>query len=253
MAKDIKLISNIAGSALADIAEIFQVPGLSTLRTVWDYILENKILEARDVLLDEIEKGDFSGIPQDDLVSIIHRYLQASINGSAKLNLRILARLIKGITKNDEVLVPGLYASEFNRYSNILADLTYEELQVLAALQKFKIQNEKEQGIRGPQTMVSQYPPDNSTYHNKAKRWLTGGTVYIKKSAGYVEPTQGKQIMTSEEFDATVTSLLRTGLIYMPPLLSGGAINASATIEYTLAPLFFKLTKLAEFQDLVNK
>lgn len=63
-----KDISNIAGSALADIAAIFQVPDLSTLKTVWDNILENKIREARDALLDEIEEGDFSGILQDELM-----------------------------------------------------------------------------------------------------------------------------------------------------------------------------------------
>ena len=63
-----KDISNIAGSALADIAAIFQVPGLSTLKTVWDNILENKIREARDALLDEIEEGDFNGILQDELM-----------------------------------------------------------------------------------------------------------------------------------------------------------------------------------------
>lgn len=251
MAKDIKSISNIAGSALVNIAAIFQVPGLSTLKAVWDHILENKILDARDALLDEIAEGDFSSIPQDDLVSIIHRYLQASINGSAKLNLRILARLIKGITQNDEVLVPGLYASEFNRYSNILADLTHEELQVLAALQKFKIQNEKEQKMTEPQTTVSQYSPKKSNYYDNAKRWVTGGPT--KKSAGDEEAAHGKQIMSSDEFDAIAGSLVRTGLVYMPLFLSGGAINATPIITYELTPLFFELTRLAEFQDLVNQ
>lgn len=241
-------VTKLSTSALVDIATIFGVPGLSTLKEAWDQIVEEKVKRARDIIVQEIEEGDFKNIPQDELVSIIHRYLQASINGTAKLNLRILAKLIKGITQNNEALEPGIYARDFNRYSNILADLTYEELQVLATLQKFKIQNEKEQEMSGPQIRISQHFPENSHYYDKAKRWLSGSAVNIKKGPGWVETEHGKRIMSAEEFNAIATSLVRTGLVYMKaPTVTYGS---GAEIVSELTPLFFKLTELVEFQSI---
>ena len=52
----------------------------------------------------------------------MHRYLLAASNGEARLNLRILAQLIRGLLNNKNLSSP-LYASEFNRYSKILEGL----------------------------------------------------------------------------------------------------------------------------------
>lgn len=236
-------IAKVAVSPLLDILSFFKIPGTSTIKGVWDQIVDRKVQIARDILIEEIEEGNFSNAPQDELVSIIHRYIQASINGTAKLNLRLLAQLIKGITQNNEKLLPSLYASEFNRYSNILADLSYEELQILATLNKFKIQNEKEESRSGPQMQVSQFMRDNSHYSDKARKWLSGNSVNIDD----VIQTH-RRIMSPEEFDAIAASLVRTGLVYTRSY--GQNFRGGANLSYDLTPLFFKLTGLVEFQSI---
>lgn len=242
-----KAITKITASALVDIAAIFGIPGTSTLKEVWDQIVERKAEQARKILMEEVEDGDFSSVPEDEIVSIIHRYLQASINGTAKLNLRLLAQLIKGLTQNNENLEAGLYASKFNRYSNILADLSYEELQILATLYKFKTQNELESAMSGPQVKVSQYRSDERHYYDKAKDWLSGNSVNIKKGMGDIVQENGKKILHPEEFDAITASLVRTGLVYVP---ANYAFLSDGLDPYELTPLFFKLTELVEFQSI---
>ncbi|MCL2469119.1 MAG: hypothetical protein FWF24_02670 [Alphaproteobacteria bacterium] len=204
-----------------------------------------KAKQARDILLDEITDGNFSNVSDDDKISILHRYLQAAMNGEARINLRILAKLIRGLL-NNESLQPALYASEFNRYAKILEGLSHEELQILAALYKFKLQEDAESQMTGIQQGVSDHMADNDPYSVRAMRWLAGKDVFTKQGVGLVEKERGPKILEEDEFQAMIGALTRTGLV---SLVSGGFGGSF----YTLSPLFSKITKLVDFQEALKK
>lgn len=233
----------IAISIASDIVSLFRFPLTATCHALLTKHLQTKAEQARNILTEEIANGDFSKIDEDDRLSVMHRYLLAASNGEARLNLRILAQLIRGLLNNKNLSSP-LYASEFNRYSKILEGLSYEEIQILAALYKFKVQNDKEKNITGFQYSVSIVPADPSHYTDKAKRWLSGMPVVIKNEQGNVHEDYRNKVMDSDDFEATLSALSRTGLVYLG---NGDKKN------YELSSLFYKIIELVDFQEALNK
>lgn len=71
----------------------------------------------------------------DEFVAILYRYLSKAQEGAACLNLRLMARVVR-----EQLEGPGLYASEFLRYSELLASLTREEVILLATRCRLKVQ-----------------------------------------------------------------------------------------------------------------
>lgn len=237
------MTKEIAISIASDILSLFHFPLTATYQALFKEHLQKKAGQARDILLEEISDSDFSKIDEDDRLSVMHRYLLAASNGEARLNLRILAQLIRGLLNNKNLSSP-LYASEFNRYSKILEGLSYEEIQILATLYKFKLQNDTEKNITGFQYSVSIVPADPSHYTDKAKRWLSGMPVAIKVAQGNVHENYGNKVMDSDDFEATLSALSRTGLVYQG---NGDKKN------YELSSLFYKIIELVDFQEALNK
>ena len=81
----------------------------------------------RNVILSEIRQGDFSRVNEDDMIAICFRLLRDAMEGVAKNNLRLMARLICGLNKKDQ-----LTANNFQKYAKILADLDENEIVLLA-------------------------------------------------------------------------------------------------------------------------
>ena len=83
-------------------------------------ILRKKIrLVSRRALADEGE----------ELQSIIARYLRAAQEGAAKQNLELMADVIAGMAEQENV-----EADAFLRHSNILADLSGDEIRLLSSI-----------------------------------------------------------------------------------------------------------------------
>lgn len=92
--------------------------------------------KVRWVIEKELRQGDFSRVDKDDLIAIHFRLCHAAIEGTAKNNLRLMARLICGLNEKNK-----LTASTFQKYSKILADLSNEEINLLAVLAVHKDDN----------------------------------------------------------------------------------------------------------------
>ena len=60
---------------------------------------------------------------EDDLVEVCVRVQTATILGAGRTNLRLMARLLKGLSNRQPI-----YASEFARHQRLMADLTDEEI-----------------------------------------------------------------------------------------------------------------------------
>lgn len=218
------IISELTSSAVKDILSILNITiPVESIHTLWNNFQKSKEEQARDILQDEIEQGNFNDIAIDEKLSIIHRYILSAKNGNARINLRLLAQLISGLM-NGEKLTKGLYASEFNRYSSQLESLSYEEIQVLALLAKCRedaIQEAQEPAYLNAQVRV--YQRSNEHYFLRAR----------------------SQFDNPKEFNSLVLALQRTGFI---------APGQGQTVGiYELSPFFDKITQLIDFQEALKK
>lgn len=130
------MANDVTNSALFDILSLFGIP-TTTIQNLWQQHCEQKILESRDILFSEIEQGSFDNIGNDDKVSLMHRYMQAAMNGSARINLRLLAQAINSLSKGEKQSKP-IYANEFNRYAQALETLSEDEIHLLASMYEYR-------------------------------------------------------------------------------------------------------------------
>lgn len=114
--------------ALLDVLSSIGIPTATASQIYQDY-LNKKVAEGVEILLSEIRQGDFSGIDKSEMISIIARYQRDAMEGVARNNLRLLARVISGMAKKNE-----LHAPSFLKYANILSGLTEEEIVVLGTM-----------------------------------------------------------------------------------------------------------------------
>jgi predicted transcriptional regulator len=125
--------SNISATLIADVLSYFQIPGTGTAMGIYESILEKRRTAALNILLMEIRQGNFSNLDQDETVSVIARYLRDAQEGAAKNNLKFLAKTIKGMAEEENLL-----AITFNRYSSVIAALTPQEMELLGFIEKEK-------------------------------------------------------------------------------------------------------------------
>ena len=215
-------ITKMSASAAWDILSLFGIP-TSSIQELWNAHCERKLAESRDILFDEITQGNFNNIANDDKISLIHRYTLAAMNGAARLNLRLLAKAINSIVKGEQLPSP-IYANEFNRYAQILATLSDEEIHLLAQLYKMREDDLKYIKLHEPPKGI------NANY-------------FTKLIAGY-EYSQPEKV---KETKAIAGALLRTGLIYQENVGCGGSY------VYALTPFFDKIIELVDFQDALDK
>ena len=124
--------NNLVSSTIFDILSLRKIP-TTTIQYLWNIHCENKLEESIDILVEEIQQGDFSRVDDDDKISLLHRYAQAAMNGAARINLRLLAKAINSLAQNEKLASP-IYANEFNRYATVLETLSDEEIQFLASM-----------------------------------------------------------------------------------------------------------------------
>ncbi len=116
-----KEINKISKAKLLDLLSFFHID--NTANAIWDCVLEKRRSDALEILLREIRGGNFENIDNNEIVSILHRYLRDASEGTARNNLLLLAKVINGMAVRKEISAP-----DFLRYSKVLNDLTEEEI-----------------------------------------------------------------------------------------------------------------------------
>ncbi len=131
-------LPDIGGGLIADVAAalIKDLPFGNTLGAVagglFKQLDEKRMGAALDLLLDEIADGKRPAKDvkeAGELLAILHRYLEAARQGTARLNLRLMAKVLRGQFEREEIS-----AEAFLRHAAILSTLTGEEVVFLATL-----------------------------------------------------------------------------------------------------------------------
>lgn len=176
---------------------------------------QNKLLEARNILLEHISEGEFAQIPEDEQLELIDRFLIAVNNGIAKQNLKLLAKLIRASLEGN-VITKGIFASQFSKYAKILEELTYDEMVILSIYAKFVLEG-----------CGNSEDTKNKISENVAK--------YIIKN----------KIFDGYELYAKQCALQRTGLFLVEPALGGFVFRPNRD--------FYDLIKHIDFEEIIKE
>lgn len=195
-----KEIAAIGGVAIEEIFACLSIPGGAAASAILHKVFEKKAAEARDILMEEVSQGGSPAMAEDDAVYIIYRYLRAAQEGSARINLRLLAKTITGSGHGGT-----LSADEFLYYADILSSLRMEEIILLGCI----------------------------TRHIKAR--VGGGDKDSDKAAWMATQDAEKELVpslfaTKEDFNACCASILRTGLLSVASGYGGGMLYKGTTL-----------------------
>lgn len=212
--------SSLIGSAFSDIVANlgFGASSLAgaTVGEALGRLLAGRAERARSILLDELRKG--LRLPNDpgetdEFVAILYRYLRAAQEGAARLNLRLMARVIRNQIERE-----GLYADTFLRYAELIASLTREEVILLATRYRLRREFDSEK---------------------QSSDWQDTGRVNDRVLKALVPQV----FSTPLDMVAALTALQRTGLVWPAAATTGGGFVWQDT------PLLNVLAELAEFED----
>lgn len=216
-------LSTLIGSSFADMASSLGFGASNLAGTVLSEalgrVMSGRAERARNILLNEIREGlrppQDSG-EVDEFVAILYRYLRAAQEGAARLNLRLMARVIRSQIERE-----GLYASNFLRYAELIASLTREEVILLATRHRLRV---KFDGTK----QTSNW--DDTSRVNE---------LVIKAVVPKVFPTPLDMV-------AALTALQRTGLVWPAAATTGGGFVWQDT------PLLDRIVALAEFESVLE-
>ncbi|MBV8548785.1 MAG: hypothetical protein JO126_04950 [Alphaproteobacteria bacterium] len=216
-------ISKFSGAILTDILSALMVPGASTAGELLQNIFKRRIEKAREILIQEIRGGenDILNVEEcDEVVAIVYRYMRAAQEGAARMNLRLLARIIAG-----QKALKALKADEFLYYADLIASLRHEEIVLLGSYARVLAIETK---------VVRENSLDPSRAENSAERRAT-------KS---IEDVLIPDVFSSRsELWATVNAVSRTGLMTIASPSFDGPY-------FELTPIFTKVNVLVSFEDL---
>ncbi len=207
------------GAIVADVLACFGVPGSSASGTIVARYLRKKQEEGRDILLEEVRAGGVevtTAANQDDLVGVIFRYMRAVQEGAARVNLRLLAKVIAG-----EYRRGSLVADEFLQHADALASMSRDELIVVAALYRAWVEYE---------AFMDSHP----------------GGMTVTDPWAAAQQALSAEGMGTEEAWAAATRAQRTGLIYTGPTLDDMS-------TFKVSPTLIKLGKTVDFHDALRR
>ncbi len=200
---------------IEDIIDALPLPGKNTLKIALRNLMEKRIKKGRAILIEEIRRGEkdvWDACEIDEAIAVIYRYMRAAQEGTARVNLRLLARIIAG-----QKAAGALKADEFLYYADIIASLRREELILLGTLQKHDVRNKP-----------------------NFRDLVSGAEKVVDELIPSVFPSK-------EEFAATSEALTRTGLVIKTVF---NTYDCEAPVYLT--PLFEEISRLATFEGLFD-
>jgi hypothetical protein len=207
-------------AALAsDVLSVAGVPGGALLEDATKRLIDRRIKQAREILLEEIRRGEkhiSQAGDEDEFAAILFRYQRAAIEGTARLNLRLLAAVAAG-----QGARTGFAADEFLAWADVLTTLRREELILIAAL--WRIERGNATKGMGP-TVVSD-------------------PVWTQLEAQLIPDP----FLTPADVTATASACTRTGLL----ATVGG--NWSQAVTFITTPRLTKLLEMAPIEDVLGR
>jgi hypothetical protein len=100
------MLPEIVGALITDRLTAAGLPGASIPVSALKAFLKRRGDEARDILLEELRSGAIvptQAAANDDAIAAVHRYLMASWQGSARVNLRLMAKAITGRNTDQQI------------------------------------------------------------------------------------------------------------------------------------------------------
>ncbi len=177
-------------------------------KTALNSVLRRRRERAAALLLVEIRRGKIPLQPPDEAISAILRYMRAADEGAARLNLRLMARVLAG-----KAFLDDLKADEFLYYADMLASMRREEIVLIATMHRVRHQNTEIEGRREPH-----------------QQWELIASALVPQT-----------FSNENALRAAVTACLRTGL-----LTDENTIDNSGW--YTTSSLMDELERLAPFE-----
>ena len=164
--------------------------------------LSKKAIEAHEILLAEMASGErlVGDIDPNAFFGLLHRYLNATKQGAARRNLRLMAQILRGSLEKDCPFV----SDELNANAELVSTLTREEIRFLAAL------------WHSYSTYVPQVTQPNPNYD------IGEATISIMVPAFLPDRAT---------YNAVGAALCRTGLIISPPVHDGPAYHVTPRLE----------------------
>lgn len=197
-------LQNFAIAVMQDVCSLVGIPCASTATAIYQEIQARRLDAARNIAIEELGQGHrrLSSMGElDEQVAILHRYFRAANEGTARLNLRLLAKIIAGHSEQ-----APLRADDFMYYADILSSLRREEVILLGTLYRHTSE-ERERGEMPPEVAAE------------------------RKTREELIPTV---FASQDEYLATAGALMRTGLIIIQSGW-GGDTHRITPIMYKLA------------------
>lgn len=228
------------------------VPGGDFADKVIQNWKERKIREAQEIFLMEIRDGVFDNIDVDDRISISYRLWRAISEGTAKSNLRLLCRLVQGLSDKKMLTI-----STFSKFASIIESLTEDEIKIIAK-DIWLYNNPMPKNI--DKTIFSNnedYEKELVKYNKLKKEWQHSFSSFLQEIGA---PNLLPYVYFTEEY----YSLLRTGLYGLDiDVYSKGSlnpiyndygsdetnvdINAETEMKVYFTSLFIELQKYVNF------
>ena len=214
------------GAAASDILTSYTSPvaalGGAGLSAVAAKLLRKRLETARQILLEELRKGEKSLYDLDEvdaLAAITFRYARAAQEGTARLNLRLMAKVIAG-----KAQAGPLVADEFLAWADVLASLRREEVVLITAFGK----------------AVDEWRENPQEEPRKGRSSMDLWKIVESRLVPDVFPN--RQWMRS-----AACASLRTGFLISSSGLGGGEGY------FFVSPLFDELRKTVSFQDALRE
>lgn len=208
---------------VADVGAYLLIPGASSIglatSEAFERLMAGRLQAAQEIVFEELKSGSMTMAEVDpqEVAAVTYRYLRAAMEGAARLNLRLLAKMIAG-----QIAHPPLYADEFLAWAEILSSLRRDQVILLGALVRHYSDVPRESDLeRDTEAVLSA---------SEALRGeLLGGAMFPSKL----------------HLEAGLSSLMRTGFVV--------AASGFGSLVYRPTPALFDVARLASFEDAIRK
>jgi hypothetical protein len=175
-------IQNIGIGITADILSAADFGATNFIANIGNNLLTNIFNEraerARKIALEEMrlcQRSTFDLTSADQFVAVVYRYERAALEGTSLLNLKILAKIMRG-----QATEGAIFASEFNEFSEVVASLKTKEVVYLGTL--IRLHKEK---VLLPKEDSEEYYSLNQSVGISLRKELVGTTHFPENFQRY--------------------------------------------------------------------